>query len=922
MNSMRLCQRKKACTAPKDTGTITIIAAGRHRCRVAIMATRISSRTAAFNRALVVMLIVLLALVCALVMPRQAQADEPPVLDVEVTLVSEQTGELLTAEQVGDGFAIQYYAIPQSVISTIYSPSNEIIDRYFKQAQLSQPVTQLTLELEEAPSPADPVAIVFMMGTDPYGPLGSTANCTYDGTSVIIGQGITLGDDGVFHVTLMCDTSPLVNPTFTVTASTQDESAYPVYLWASFDQGSTTVGNYSYPVDTNVAVIRIDSPGDYTVEFPVAVSSNTARTHRMVFKLYEDEACTVEYPEWYEFNLGENHYYRNNDYQLYYLTIKEGDTQLLLQDGNSVDLHLARSEAAFVAPKVSFTVDDEISADQFPVYLRLFVRDDWVPELHRAVSSQLLYKIEEPGDYTVVLPTRLPVDSDCWFGVDLYKDEERLNTALNWYTPTSHVSPGTSSQYFSLGEDGTLQYGSTGDFSFLICCDETFQTPTATVDVQAGEFGVYPVNLSVRLDAYDPNKGRIYNSYASMVVEEDGVYQITFNRDVHAFTSDEIASHSNYAGTITCTLTPPGQTYMSNEPDRHWSATSETSVYVSLDQAGTILNASDNAPTVLTVRGKQSDKVWNRLWGNTALDTMLNIVKEGWQPGEVNTVVIATMSGYYDALAAAPLAGAYRAPILLTAKKTLSPQTREAISYLRASKAVIVGGPAAVSEDTEAQLVDLLGRDNVTRVEGSDAQETAVKIVAAAKKVMPSYGPSYCIVATSKSYHDALAIAPYAYSYRIPIYLTRANGTLRDDVAQAIADGGYRNVTIVGGEMAIPEATQAQLESMGLSTERLAGNDAIQTSARIASWCVANRNMNPNYMGVATSGGYHDALAGAALCGKNYSVLILVNKAGTNLYGIDNFVAGKARIINHGYVFGGEAAVNAGVFATLEETTK
>ena len=49
------------------------------------------------------------------------------------------------------------------------------------------------------------------------------------------------------------------------------------------------------------------------------------------------------------------------------------------------------------------------------------------------------------------------------------------------------------------------------------------------------------------------------------------------------------------------------------------------------------------------------------------------------------------------------------------------------------------------------------------------------------------------------------------------------------------------------------------------------------TSEKVAAFGVDTFGMNVNKMGVATNKGYWDALAGAALCGKNETVLVLVD---------------------------------------------
>ena len=72
-------------------------------------------------------------------------------------------------------------------------------------------------------------------------------------------------------------------------------------------------------------------------------------------------------------------------------------------------------------------------------------------------------------------------------------------------------------------------------------------------------------------------------------------------------------------------------------------------------------------------------------------------------------------------------------------------------------------------------------------------------------------------------------------------------------------------------------------------------------------------------MGVATSQNFPDALAGAAMCGKNGSVLVLADdKAGLNA----TFPKAYKTKINQGYVFGGELAVGKKTLTTLENSVK
>ena len=80
-----------------------------------------------------------------------------------------------------------------------------------------------------------------------------------------------------------------------------------------------------------------------------------------------------------------------------------------------------------------------------------------------------------------------------------------------------------------------------------------------------------------------------------------------------------------------------------------------------------------------------------------------------------------------DALAAAPLAGALKAPIVLTSGNVLSPQAEQQITRLKASKAVIIGGVNAISRATVSRIHGLVGSVPI-RISGETRYETSLQI--------------------------------------------------------------------------------------------------------------------------------------------------------------------------------------------------
>lgn len=301
----------------------------------------------------------------------------------------------------------------------------------------------------------------------------------------------------------------------------------------------------------------------------------------------------------------------------------------------------------------------------------------------------------------------------------------------------------------------------------------------------------------------------------------------------------------------------------------------------------------------------------HRYAGADALGTMQAIVQAGFSHSDA--VVVATIDGYWDALAASALAGANGAPVLLTDPSSLSATTRSEIKRLGATKAFIVGGTAAVSSNVESQLKSM--GCNVERLWGANAQETAIAI---ANKV--SDRGSTCIIATSYTFQDALSASPYAYANRCPIYLTDASGNLASSTLSAIGKGGYTRAVIAGGPAAVSKATESQLKSVGIKeVSRQYGETAYETSGALATWALG-QGMTVSQVGIATCTGYWDALTGAALCGKNNSVLLLADDGKTG--NITSIITPRKSSVSYVNVFGGSAAVGNTAYNACERAVK
>ena len=301
------------------------------------------------------------------------------------------------------------------------------------------------------------------------------------------------------------------------------------------------------------------------------------------------------------------------------------------------------------------------------------------------------------------------------------------------------------------------------------------------------------------------------------------------------------------------------------------------------------------------------DQATKRIAGETAEDTMQQIVQTAF-PDPVDKVVLATSESYWDALSANSLAGSLNAPVLLTHHNQLPAQTIAELKRLKTSKVVVCGGENAISNDVVSQLKAL--NIEVERVAGQWASDTANDI---AKKLDKS---DTAIVATSWGYEDALSAASFAYAKKAPIFLANYNtATLDASSIQTMKDKGVKKVYIVGGASVVSPEVEAQLQEAGITVERIAGETAYDTSAKLATKLIA-LGMSANNMAIATGWGYTDALAGAALCGKQNSVMVLADN--TNQTAINEVVAANKHSIQNYYIFGGTSVVGDGATDVLK----
>lgn len=303
----------------------------------------------------------------------------------------------------------------------------------------------------------------------------------------------------------------------------------------------------------------------------------------------------------------------------------------------------------------------------------------------------------------------------------------------------------------------------------------------------------------------------------------------------------------------------------------------------------------------ITVGGPSKPaSVFARLAGADRYKTMAAILQKGFAKGSTQTVIVATGENFPDALAASGLAGQYKAPIVLTAKSKLTAEAKAEISRIGAKKAIIIGSSSAVSTNVDKSLKSM--GVTPTRVKGATRVETAVEIYKAGKGWSKT-----AIIASGTAFPDPLSISSFSYAKRAPIFLTDGNRVLTKDVINAIKAGGFTNIIIVGSDAAVSKKVEGQLK--GYDITRLGGSDRYATSLLIAEF-TKKAGLSANNMAIATGANFPDALAGAALCGKNNAVILLVADSADARAHVKKFLTANKGTIKRGYVLGDKSVVS------------
>lgn len=300
----------------------------------------------------------------------------------------------------------------------------------------------------------------------------------------------------------------------------------------------------------------------------------------------------------------------------------------------------------------------------------------------------------------------------------------------------------------------------------------------------------------------------------------------------------------------------------------------------------------------------------DRIAGDDRYDTAAHLSHGAFATS--GTAYIASGENWPDALSAGPAAAHEEAPLLLTRRDSLPPQTKAELIRLGVERIVVVGGPAAVGPNV---VDELNGIAQVHRVYGDDRFATSRAVVAHAFED----GSKAVWVTSGFGFADALSAGSVAaVNDQALMLVDPRTGQPDAPTLTAWSQLGVQHVSIAGGPAAVPDSYADAVRQIVSSMSRSGGADRYETSSLISRDATSATSLatTPQTVMVANGTTFPDALAAAAVSGKTGAPVVLSDGSCVTLLmerTIRNFYAHQVTLV------GGPGALSTGLdgFACL-----
>ena len=256
-----------------------------------------------------------------------------------------------------------------------------------------------------------------------------------------------------------------------------------------------------------------------------------------------------------------------------------------------------------------------------------------------------------------------------------------------------------------------------------------------------------------------------------------------------------------------------------------------------------------------------------------------------------DTVLVASVEDFADALSAAGLAESEQAPLLFSNADVMPQQTLDEIERLGADNVVLLGGPNAISDDAGQAIRDL-GVSQVNRAQGSNRFETAAAVARLLDGGENRDTHAYLALGSSpeptRAWADAVGVSSLA-GFTGRATLLAEPTALPAETARVIAELRYERITIIGGTAAIDQSVEDAVRALGVDVDRLAGGNRYLTSA-IVTQALIDEGAQVSDVWMASGGNFADPLIAGPTAAHLGGVMFLIDESDFNAQPVRRFI--------------------------------
>ncbi|MBS5450048.1 MAG: leucine-rich repeat protein [Coriobacteriia bacterium] len=262
-----------------------------------------------------------------------------------------------------------------------------------------------------------------------------------------------------------------------------------------------------------------------------------------------------------------------------------------------------------------------------------------------------------------------------------------------------------------------------------------------------------------------------------------------------------------------------------------------------------------------------------------------------------------------DVYVASALAGALGGPVLQTDAGELTQAAADEIDRIGALNVVIVGGTSAVSSEVEQAAGELYNVEKVYRIAGSDAPDTASRVVSLAPTLGVTWGDT-CLVIATDDVASACAVSSYAYANGYPVILADSASGVSQAQLDALGKAGVTKAVVVGSQ-SLADAATPSLTGAGLSVQAVSGDGAAAIDAAFVEYALG-QGMGLDGAVLLSSDRLDLGAGAAALAGRSHAVVLFAGDATTQV------VSARAGQVANATVIGSSSVVSDEDAAALD----